>query len=252
MRPKDDLKNYSSLACRQRKIKCDRRTLCSNCVKTEKPCSFIPPAREVGEPMEESNMFFEPEPNHGFENLASLRPSSQILPKLQEIYVDRADPMMKIMHLPTFWVALTDGLRRLRDLPKDLEAVVFAFYFAVIICSPPNFDKSKLRVNFQPNNPSSLFSVHDVRTKELSHRYPVCFIRRLHTPCMQNGTPSGWLNTWTLSIRNGNVTATLVVFGFGGPSHGGRAGDKTVSGPFLRRYQDASECRRQRPPPRHT
>lgn len=39
------LKGYSCLICRQRKVRCDRRTPCSNCVKAEKQCSFIPPVR---------------------------------------------------------------------------------------------------------------------------------------------------------------------------------------------------------------
>jgi Zn(2)-Cys(6) binuclear cluster domain-containing protein len=39
------LKPYSCLTCRQRKVKCDRRTPCSNCGKAGKQCSFIPPVR---------------------------------------------------------------------------------------------------------------------------------------------------------------------------------------------------------------
>lgn len=39
------LKPYSCLICRQRKIKCDRRDPCSNCTKSEKRCSFVPPVR---------------------------------------------------------------------------------------------------------------------------------------------------------------------------------------------------------------
>lgn len=39
------LKPYSCLACRQRKVKCDRRDPCSNCTKSEKRCSFVPPVR---------------------------------------------------------------------------------------------------------------------------------------------------------------------------------------------------------------
>lgn len=39
------LKPYSCLACRHRKIKCDRRDPCSHCIKSEKPCSFIAPVR---------------------------------------------------------------------------------------------------------------------------------------------------------------------------------------------------------------
>lgn len=40
-----ELKPFSCLPCRQRKIKCDRRDPCSNCTKTEKQCSFVPPVR---------------------------------------------------------------------------------------------------------------------------------------------------------------------------------------------------------------
>lgn len=40
-----DLKSYSCLTCRQRKVKCDRRTPCSNCIKSEKQCGFTPPVR---------------------------------------------------------------------------------------------------------------------------------------------------------------------------------------------------------------
>lgn len=40
-----DVKAYSCLPCRQRKVKCDRQAPCSNCVKTERQCSFIAPVR---------------------------------------------------------------------------------------------------------------------------------------------------------------------------------------------------------------
>lgn len=45
LEPSDTLKSYSCLTCRQRKVRCDRRTPCSNCIKAEKQCSFIPPVR---------------------------------------------------------------------------------------------------------------------------------------------------------------------------------------------------------------
>ena len=44
-RPDADLKSYSCLTCRQRKVKCDRHNPCSNCVKAARQCSFIPPVR---------------------------------------------------------------------------------------------------------------------------------------------------------------------------------------------------------------
>ncbi|KAI1098360.1 putative C6 transcription factor [Jackrogersella minutella] len=234
----DGLKNYSCLICRQRKVKCDRHTPCSNCVKAEKQCSFIPPVRGkrkrtrprreglharlkryedllksfganvepseelddsdsetasrpdvemdrngepqnksqrdpfgleeskpklitkegtssyfesapwsnlgdesqhpevggVGEPIEEStihenNMFFEPENGYGLEG---LHPSFQVLPKLREIYADRIHPLMNVLHLPTFWTSLMNGLRSPQEMPKSLEAAAFAFYLATI------------------------------------------------------------------------------------------------------------------------
>ncbi|KAF1982279.1 putative C6 transcription factor [Aulographum hederae CBS 113979] len=41
----EDLKGYSCLPCRQRKVKCDRRAPCAHCTKTEKECSFVAPVR---------------------------------------------------------------------------------------------------------------------------------------------------------------------------------------------------------------
>ncbi|KAL9090655.1 MAG: hypothetical protein Q9165_005143 [Trypethelium subeluteriae] len=239
--PGDDVRSYSCLVCRQRKVKCDRRAPCSNCIKTQKQCSFIPPARgkrkrtrppreglhaklkryeellksygvkvepsedcdesdsetasaaetemiedgeppsknrndpfgpeetkpklitkegmsryfdsalwsnlgdqlhhpevgALGEPSDESNtqeseLFLEPGRSLKVDNLASFYPSFEILPKLREIYADRVDPMMKILHLPTFWTALMNGLRHPQDASKSLEAAMFAFCCAAI------------------------------------------------------------------------------------------------------------------------
>jgi hypothetical protein len=81
---------------------------------------------------QESGIFFEPESNYKFENLSSLHPSFQTLPRLREIYADRVDPWIKILHLPTFWAVLTEGLQHPYDMPKSLEAAIFAFYLATV------------------------------------------------------------------------------------------------------------------------
>lgn len=39
------LKSYSCLTCRQRKVKCDRRSPCSNCMRANSQCSFVAPVR---------------------------------------------------------------------------------------------------------------------------------------------------------------------------------------------------------------
>jgi hypothetical protein len=80
----------------------------------------------------ESRLFFEPENNYKFEDLTRLHLDFQILPRLREIYVDRVDPLMKILHLPTFWTALTNGRRHPQNLSQSLEAEVFVFYLATI------------------------------------------------------------------------------------------------------------------------
>lgn len=39
------LKHFSCLACRQRKIKCNRQDPCLNCKRSGSQCNFIPPVR---------------------------------------------------------------------------------------------------------------------------------------------------------------------------------------------------------------
>lgn len=90
--------------------------------------------------IQESDIFFSSAEQNGLllgnypriENLASLHPQVQILPKLQEVYIDRVDPLMKILHLPTFWSSLMDVLQNPQNVSKSLEAVVFSFYLATI------------------------------------------------------------------------------------------------------------------------
>lgn len=40
-----ELKDHSCLICRQRKVKCNRRSPCSNCVKGAQQCAFVAPTR---------------------------------------------------------------------------------------------------------------------------------------------------------------------------------------------------------------
>ncbi|KAH0497613.1 hypothetical protein TgHK011_004906 [Trichoderma gracile] len=244
-RSEADLKNFSCLSCRQRKVKCDRHAPCINCVRTGRECSFVAPVRgkrkrtkppketlharvkryeemlkaygakiepcedgegsesemesgsgsgtpemgdvvpmklqtgraaeekpkfimkegasryfdsaiwsnlsdnfqhpestnfnDVGEaiPLEpdsnldESGLFFEPETDR-FESLVKLHLPTPLLSKLRDIYNDRVDPMMKILHLPTFWVTMTNALQRPLEMPKSLQALIFAFYLVAI------------------------------------------------------------------------------------------------------------------------
>jgi hypothetical protein len=52
---------------------------------------------------------------------------------MMEIYTDRVDPLIKILHLPTFWVTLTTAFQNHQGMSKSLEALIFAFYFVTIL-----------------------------------------------------------------------------------------------------------------------
>ncbi|KAJ9635644.1 hypothetical protein H2204_005818 [Knufia peltigerae] len=67
-----------------------------------------------------------------FGDVASLHPPVNILPKFQEVYTDRVDPLLKILHLRTFWPLLTEVVREPRKVSNILEALVLSFYLITI------------------------------------------------------------------------------------------------------------------------
>ncbi|KAI0376683.1 putative C6 transcription factor [Hypomontagnella monticulosa] len=76
-------------------------------------------------------LFFEPNCIHQVTDLVDLHPPLHIFPKLRDVYVNRVDPLVKILHVPTFEAMLLDGLRN-QDLPKGLEAAAFAYYLSIV------------------------------------------------------------------------------------------------------------------------
>ncbi|OBT61198.1 hypothetical protein VE03_08682 [Pseudogymnoascus sp. 23342-1-I1] len=251
LKPGEDLKRFSCLTCRQRKVKCDRLNPCSQCIKTATQCSFIAPVRgkrkstkkpkeglhsklkryeqmlkgygakielsddenlsdadEASEPDVEmaeaegakphkkepaepykfdrfksrlvskngssryfdnelwsniddefqhpdeagfvecvgemtvriSDVFVDSADENGLllgtyskiDNIASLHLPFHMLQKFFDIYTDRADPMVKPIHLPTFWTTLKGVVESPHDVSKSLEALVFTFYLLTI------------------------------------------------------------------------------------------------------------------------
>lgn len=61
--------------------------------------------------------------------LSNLHPSFPTIRKLWEIFVDRVDPLIKILHLPTFWPMLVNALQNPKETPKCLQALMFTFYY---------------------------------------------------------------------------------------------------------------------------
>lgn len=77
---------------------------------------------------------FEPERGDKVTDLTKYHLPLPLISKLKEFFLDRVDPMMKFLHLPTFWAALANELPNPDRIPKSLEALIFAFYL-VSICS---------------------------------------------------------------------------------------------------------------------
>jgi hypothetical protein len=72
------------------------------------------------------------------ETLANLHPPRHILLRLWDVYVDRIDPLLKILHLPTFWASLATAVERPQDTSRSLDALIGAFYLATIACLEEN------------------------------------------------------------------------------------------------------------------
>ncbi|OBT92880.1 hypothetical protein VE01_08931 [Pseudogymnoascus verrucosus] len=251
LRPGEDLKKFSCLTCRQRKVRCDRHNPCSHCVKAATQCSFIAPVRgkrKLTKPPKEglhsklkryeemlkayganieqsdyenlsdadvasepdvemteaegakshkegpdepftfdksksrlvskngssryfdneiwsnigdefhhpdeagfvecvgemtvriSDVFVDTADENGLllgtyskiDNITSLHLSSHILKRVFDIFVDRVDPLVKLLHLPTFWTTLTNAVENPHDVLKSVEALIFGFYLMTI------------------------------------------------------------------------------------------------------------------------
>lgn len=66
------------------------------------------------------------------EHLPLLHPSPEITQRLKDVFVDRVDALMKIIHLPTFWDLLAKTQENPFKVQKSAQALVFAFYLATI------------------------------------------------------------------------------------------------------------------------
>lgn len=63
-------------------------------------------------------------------NLSTLHLPTHTAGTLLDIYVQRVDPIVKILHIPTFQSTLTAALQSPRDMTKSVEAIIFSFYLA--------------------------------------------------------------------------------------------------------------------------
>ncbi|KAH8810958.1 putative C6 transcription factor [Xylogone sp. PMI_703] len=247
------LRGFSCLLCRQRKVKCDRQEPCSNCLKAQRPCSFVAPVRgkrekklertpkttvheglhdklrryermleehgeKLGQPLDhdtsDSDATPEPDiqtpvssrslgtrpqtksvkavqstgyttnppprnfdstlwsslgselrqpddavpdepiepadladendnsllawlegyPSHkqGSINLREFYPDQVIFSQFQNIFANRIDPMLKMLHLPSLFSTMTTALANSGNVPKSIEALLLCFCLATV------------------------------------------------------------------------------------------------------------------------
>ncbi|CAL3968320.1 unnamed protein product [Diplocarpon coronariae] len=65
-------------------------------------------------------------------NVKDLHPLPSHLPIYLQMYAQKVDPLVKILHIPTIKVIIMEAARDLGSLSPSSEALLFALYFAVI------------------------------------------------------------------------------------------------------------------------
>jgi hypothetical protein len=161
-------------------------------------------------------------------DLSSFHPQFQVLQNLQTYFLDRVDPITKILHFPTFWTSLSNGIANPKDIPKSLESLIFVFYFVTvssldideclslfgeqrsIVSARYKFASHQALMNARFLKSSNLttlqaFSLFLVRNRLFvvastnfvdwhqgpPRRCAVCHVRRCREACTENGSPPG-------------------------------------------------------------
>lgn len=65
-------------------------------------------------------------------DMASLHPSEQQAREYWEAYKENVDPLVKVLHIPTFEPTLFNALANLKNCSKPLETLLFAIYYGAV------------------------------------------------------------------------------------------------------------------------
>jgi hypothetical protein len=66
-------------------------------------------------------------------NLRSFHRLPSDIPFLWQVFIERVDPLIKILHVPTVAKLFAEGKFNLGVLSRSTEALMFAVYFAAIM-----------------------------------------------------------------------------------------------------------------------
>lgn len=62
----------------------------------------------------------------------TLHPSPEHIPVYWLLYKENVDPLVKVLHVPTFQATVLEARDRLHKIPKALDAMLFSIYYAAI------------------------------------------------------------------------------------------------------------------------
>ncbi|KAH8817129.1 fungal-specific transcription factor domain-containing protein [Xylogone sp. PMI_703] len=81
----------------------------------------------------------------GRRSLTHLHPSPVDIFCLWQIFLERVNPLTKVLHVPTVQLQILDTTRNLAKVPKGLEALMFAIYHGAVISLDQNEVEEKFK-----------------------------------------------------------------------------------------------------------
>ncbi|KAJ5273594.1 hypothetical protein N7478_008719 [Penicillium angulare] len=157
------------VACQQRKVKCDRKFPCANCLRQRIPCipagnprprkrrfaerELLTRIRRYEDLLRENKVKFDPlhgnnNPNddmgeemseyEGHDDLTGSSPATSTRsenayePKLWQIYLENVNPLFKVTHTPSLQGKIIEASSNTANIEPRLEALMFSIYCMAI------------------------------------------------------------------------------------------------------------------------
>jgi hypothetical protein len=70
-------------------------------------------------------------------DMHTLHPPAPVALKFWEIYKENVDPLVKVLHIPSFEPTLLDAITHTEKVPRGLESMMFAIYYGAVTSMTP-------------------------------------------------------------------------------------------------------------------
>lgn len=61
--------------------------------------------------------------------MLKFHPHRAIIPRIWDLFKQNVDPLIKLLHTPTIEPKIFDAMDHLDNLPRGIEALMFAIYY---------------------------------------------------------------------------------------------------------------------------